>query len=136
MRIKINKYRDITPMPNRVHYNDSGADVFALKDILLTPYAVTVVPLGFSIDLPDGCDAVVHCKSGLSSKGIFAMNAPIDAGYTGEVHAILYNSTDKDYLIFSGEKVGQLVIRPVIYADFVEDLGEERNEGKFGSTGK
>lgn len=63
-------------------------------------------------------------------------NAPVDAGYKGEIHAILCNTTDKDYYIWEGEKIGQFVVRPVIYADFVETLGEERNSNGFGSTGK
>ena len=130
--IKFNNYK----APDRAHYNDSGADVFAADDITIPAGKVVKVPTGVGIKLPDGYDAVIHCKSGLSSNGIWAANAPIDAGYTGEIHAILYNTTDHDVEIKAGEKVGQLVIRPVIYAEFVDQLGSERGAGGFGSTGK
>jgi dUTP pyrophosphatase len=135
MKIEVIKF-DNYKAPDRAHYNDSGADVFAAEDTMLWPHSVIKVPTGVGIILPDGYDAVIHCKSGLSSKGIWASNAPIDAGYRGEIHAILYNTTDHKVQIKAGEKVGQLVIRPVIYADFVTDLNDTRGVGGFGSTGK
>ena len=129
--IKFNNYKT----PNRAHYNDSGADCFAAKRTVIPSHQVVKVPTGVGVKLPDGYDIVVHCKSGLSSRGIFAMNAPVDAGYTGEIHAILYNSLDTDYVFEEGDKIGQFVVRPVIYAEFVDNLGEERKSGAFGSTG-
>ena len=134
MKIKVIKF-DNYKAPNRAHYNDSGADVFAAEDTYIVSHGVTAVKTGVGLVLPDGYDAVIHCKSGLSKRGIWASNAPVDSGYRGEIHAILYNTTDKPVEIEAGTKVGQLVIRPVIYADFVDDLGEEREAGAFGSTG-
>lgn len=131
--IKFNNYK----APDRAHYNDSGADVFAAEDVEIPAHSVRKVPTGVGVKLPDGYDAVIHCKSGLSScGGILAANAPIDAGYTGEIHAILYNTNDYDIEIKAGEKVGQLVVRPVIYAEFVDQLGSERGSNGFGSTGR
>lgn len=135
MKIKLIKF-DNFKAPDRAHYNDSGADVFAAKDVVIWPHEVIKVPTGVGVELPDGYDIVVHCKSGLSSKGIWAANAPVDAGYKGEIHAILCNTSDEKISIKAGEKVGQLVVRPVIYADFVTELGDERGIGAFGSTGK
>lgn len=135
MKIKVIKF-DNYKAPDRAHYNDSGADIFAAKTMDLEPGKITKVPTGIGIKLPDGYDAVIHCKSGLSAnEGFIMANAPIDAGYRGEIHAIIYNTTDRPYHIKVGDKIGQLVIRPVIYAEFVDDLGEERGAGAFGSTG-
>lgn len=135
MKIKLIPSEDFW-FPRREHYNDSGADCFAAKDTTIPAGKVVTVPTGVGVELPDGYDIVVHCKSGLSSKGIFAANAPVDAGYRGEIHAILYNTTDEDFYIEAGDKIGQFVVRPVIYADFVLDLGEERGDAGFGSTGR
>lgn len=135
MKIKLIRFEGFTA-PERAHHNDSGADCFAAKNIVIPAGKVVKVPTGVGVELPDGYDIVVHCKSGLSSKGIFAANAPVDAGYTGEIHAILYNTTDKDYSINAGEKIGQFVVRPVIYADFVTNIDEKsRGSNGFGSTG-
>ena len=135
MKIKIIKFNNYKA-PERAHYNDSGADCFAAENITIPAHGVKKVPTGVGVELSDGYDICVHCKSGLSSKGIWAANAPVDAGYRGEIHAILYNTTDQDYQITAGEKIGQFVVRPVIYAEFVENLGNERGSGAFGSTGK
>lgn len=135
MKIKTIKFTGYQ-VPNRAHYNDSGADCFAAKDITIPAHSVVKVPTGVGVELPDGYDIVVHCKSGFSSKGIWAANAPVDAGYRGEIHAILYNTTDDDYNISAGDKIGQFVIRPVIYAEFVDELGNDRGVDGFGSTGK
>lgn len=135
MKIKVIKFEGFKG-PDRAHYNDSGADCFAAKDTIIPAGKVVRVPTGVGTILPDGYDICVHCKSGLSSKGIWAANAPVDAGYRGEIHAILVNTTDEDYSIKAGEKIGQFVVRPVIYADFVEELGDEREADGFGSTGK
>jgi len=135
MKIKLIKFMG-HQCPNRAHYNDSGADCFAAQGTIIPAHSVVKVPTGVGVELPDGYDIVVHCKSGLSSKGIWAANAPVDAGYKGEIHAILYNTTDKDFIINAGDKIGQFVVRPVIYAEFVDELGNEREANGFGSTGK
>jgi dUTP pyrophosphatase len=135
VKIKLIKFNNFKA-PDRAHYNDSGADVFAAEDTVIWPHDVVKIPTGIGVELPDGYDIVVHCKSGLSSRGIWAANAPVDAGYRGEIHAILYNTSDNKISINAGEKIGQLVVRPVIYAEFVDELGDERKDNGFGSTGK
>lgn len=134
MKIKLIKF-DNYKIPSRAHYNDSGADVYSAVNRVLKAHSVDKIPLGIGVEIPDGYDGVIYCKSGLSSKGIWASNSPIDSGYRGEIHAILANLSDEDVTIFAGDKIGQLVIRPVIYAEFVEELGKARNTGAFGSTG-
>lgn len=135
MKIKVIKFENYIE-PKRAHYNDSGADIFAAENIMIQPHSVYAVATGIGLELPDGYDAVIHCKSGLSSKGIWASNSPVDSGYRGEIHGILYNTTDKPFEVIKGMKIGQIVIRPVIYADFVDSLGNARGNDAFGSTGK
>ena len=134
MKIELIKF-DNFKEPVRAHYNDSGADIFAAETAAIPAGKVAKIKTGVGAIIPDGYDAVIHCKSGLSTKGIWAANAPIDSGYRGEIHAILYNTTDKDYIVEQGTKIGQMVVRPVIYADFVEELDNNRGSNGFGSTG-
>ena len=137
MKIKLIKFGNYLKAPVRAHWNDSGADIFATEDVVIPPHQVVKVGLGLGLELPDGYDACIYCKSGLSSKGIFASNAPIDAGYRGEINAILANIKDEPFRFSKGEKVGQLVVRTVTYADFVEQFDEPaRGTGAFGSSGK
>lgn len=124
-------------LPKRGHYNDAGADVYATKDMQISPGQTRKMPLGFGIQLPDGYMAVIHSRSSMAVAGITAQNAPIDSGYRGELHAILTNDDNTNtYKIKKGDRVAQIVVMPIILAEFEKELGEERGEGGFGSTGK
>lgn len=137
MKIITKLLRDNAKLPVRAHSGDAGADVYCCEDITIKAKSVGKIPLGIAIEVPNGAMAVIHCKSGLSSKGIFASNAPIDYQYEGEVHAILLNIGDEDYTFKAGEKVGQLVMVPIYLPEYVESINEEkRGAGAFGSTGK
>ena len=125
--------------PLRAHYNDSGADCFAAERAVIPAGGIAKVRTGVGVEIPDGYDMCIHCKSGLASKGIWAANCPIDSGYRGEIYAVLMNAGGDDYVFEEGDKVGQFVVRPVVYAEFCGDPaaeGGERGAGGFGSTGR
>lgn len=134
MKIKLIDFGYKTP-PSRMHENDAGADVYVKESIPLPPHTTTKVPLGFGLELPDGYAAYVFPRSGLSAKGIVCELPPIDSGYRGEVHAIVSNITDKPFQLSAGYRVGQLVVMPVVVADFVTYDVKERGTGAFASTG-
>lgn len=134
MKIKVIDY-GYTNLPSRKHYNDAGADVYATIDAILAPGTTTKVPLGFGLELPDGYAAYVFPRSGLSAHGIVCELPPIDSGYRGEIHAIVSNIGSNNYTLVTGDRIGQLVVMPVVIADFVAEKGEERGAGAFASTG-
>lgn len=139
MKIKIIDY-GYSQLPYRAHDNDAGADVhvcFHDNDgiIGIKPHETMKVPLGLGLCLPDGYAAYVFPRSGLSSKGITCELPPIDSGYRGEIHAIVTNCSDEVHFIRNGDRIGQLVVMPVVIADFVTEEGEQRGVGAFGSTG-
>lgn len=122
--------------PKRAHHNDAGADVYSTIDYTLEPFETHRIPLGFGLNLPDGLVAFIMPRSSLSSKGISCEMAPIDSGYTGEVHAIIVNNTKEPYTISEDDRVGQLVVFPTIIASFETIEQPERGNNAFGSTGK
>ena len=126
-------------LPERGHYNDAGADVRVCmhnKDsITIWPHTTEAIPLGYGLEIPDGYMACVFPRSGLSKNGIVCELPPIDSGYRGEIHAIVHNGSNVKQQFKNGERIGQLVILPVIMAEFVTDLGDDRGNGAFGSTG-
>lgn len=138
MKIKINPIAEDAEikLPTRAHYNDAGADVYTIFGETLKPHETRRIPLGFSLDLPDGVMACVFPRSGMSLEGLVCELPPIDSGYTGEVYATVTNLTDKLKKVPGGTRIGQIVVMPIVLADFVESLGEERGDGAFGSTGK
>jgi dUTP pyrophosphatase len=135
MKIKIIKF-DNYKCPLRAHYNDAGADVHALDKFILLPHQTVKIPLGFGLELPDGLMACVFPRSGLTSKGIISHVPPVDSGYNGEIHAIITNTTDEIYTIEENDRIGQIVITPIILCEFTEELGNERGSKGFGSSGR
>lgn len=122
--------------PIRAHENDAGADVHATKKEILWPHTTTKIPLGFGLEVPDGYAAFIYPRSGLSAKGIVCELPPIDSGYRGEIHAIVSNLSCEPYQIEEGDRIGQIVVMPVVIAAFIDYNIKERGDGAFASTGK
>lgn len=123
-------------LPYRAHDNDAGADVFSPKAYMVHPGNVIKIPLGFGVEIPDGYVGYIFPRSSLSAKGIICELPPIDSGYRGEVHAVISNVSKSSYQIIAGERVGQLVIMPVVIPDFTLNAAAERGTGAFGSSGR
>ena len=136
MKIKVIRKRNDAKLPVRHFYNDAGADVFAPEDVTVLPGKMNVIKLGFGLEIPDGFAAYLQPKSSLTAKGLIQVSPPIDSGYRGEISSIMFNVNANPYTFNKGDKIAQLVILPVPTPDYVEELGDERNEGAFGSTGK
>ena len=122
--------------PVRAHDNDAGADVFSPKDQIIKPGEISKMPLGFGLRIPDGYAGYIFPRSGLSTLGIVCELPPIDSGYEGEIHAIISNVSNDSYEIKAGDKIGQLVIVPVLIPEFTYENWKERGTGAFGSTGR
>ena len=135
MKIKLIDH-GLTQPPKRQHYNDAGADVYAMAAIALWPHSTVKMPLGFGLEIPDGFAGFVFPRGSLAEKGITCQLPPIDSGYRGEIHAILTNASGNMAYIQAGDRIGQLVILPCVLAEFVRDTGKNRGEGAFGHTGK
>ena len=102
----------------------------------IKPGEIARILLGFGLIIPDGFAGYVFPRSNMAAKGLVCELPPIDSGYRGEIHAIISNVSTSSQTIHKDTRVGQLVITPVVIADFVLDLGEERGPGAFGSTGE
>ena len=140
MKIKVTKLSPEVKLPTRAHYNDAGLDCYCLEDVVL-PACVgsgtpVMVPLGFSLNVPDGYMAVIKPRSSFNKAGIWTAIGTCDSGYHGEYKAVFVNLTKNDIILKKGDRICQIVIEPVILADLVEDLGDEREDGGFGSSGK
>jgi dUTP pyrophosphatase len=122
----------------------AGADLQAAvsEDLVLKPGQRKLIPTGLRIELPEGFEVQIRPRSGLAVKeGITIVNAPgtIDSDYRGEIKVLLINLGHSDYTIKRGDRIAQMVICPVVTANFIiqESLNETfRGRGGFGSTGK
>lgn len=110
-------------------------------DLRIDPGTAVSVPTGIRIAIPPGFEAQVRPRSGLALKNrILVPNSPgtIDADYRGEVAVILFNGGSEVFVIRRGDRIAQMVIKPVplVLLEEVDTLEEtERGTGGFGSTG-
>jgi dUTP pyrophosphatase len=134
------------PLPAYETAQAAGMDLRAAvpegEPLVLRPGSRFAVPTGLAFALPPGFEGQVRPRSGLAFKhGVTCLNSPgtVDADYRGEVKVILINHGEEDFTIRRGERIGQLVIAPVVQAVWaeVESLDETaRGAGGFGSTGR
>jgi dUTP pyrophosphatase len=113
------------------------------EPLLLAPGDTGLIPTGLAIHLADtGLAAVLLPRSGLGHKhGIVLGNLVglIDSDYQGQVFVSCWNRGDKAFTVEPGERIAQMVIVPVVRAEFdlVEDFDtSERGAGGFGHTGR
>lgn len=133
------------PLPVRATEGSAGVDLRACLDepLELEPGDCELIHSGLAIHLDDpGLAAVILPRSGLGHKhGIVLGNLVglIDSDYQGELLISVWNRGAKRFRIDPGERLAQLVIVPVVHADFevVEEFSEsERAAGGFGHTGR
>lgn len=129
-------------LPTYAHDGDAGADLRAAHDVVLAPGERALVGTGVAIALPPGHTGLVTPRSGLAARhGLSIVNSPgvIDAGYRGEIKVCLINlDPRREIRLNTGDRIAQLLVVPVVRADFVsvETLDETpRGAGGYGSTG-
>ncbi|MFM7887103.1 MAG: dUTP diphosphatase [Pseudanabaena sp.] len=140
IEIKFQKLHPDALIPTYAHIGDAGADVYSVAEVTLQPSDRAAIPTGLAVDIPLGYEIQVRPKSGLALKhGIAVLNSPgtVDAGYRGEIQVIVINLGKEAYTFAKGQKIAQLVLKPVIQAQYIEgELGtSDRGVGGFGSTG-
>ena len=116
-------------------------DLRSRVDMVLPVRKSTLVPAGFSIELPPDYEAQIRPRSGLAlKKNITLTNSPgtIDAGYRGEIGVIMFNHGPEEFVIQRGDRIAQMVITrlPEVELTVCDALSESnRGSGGFGSTG-
>ena len=123
----------------------AGIDLRACidHDMIIAPGQTELVPSGIAIHLNDPhCAAMILPRSGLGHKhGIVLGNLVglIDSDYQGQIFVSVWNRGQTPFKLMPMERLAQMVIVPVMQAQFnvVEEFpASERGSGGFGSTGK
>jgi dUTP pyrophosphatase len=132
-------------MPAYATPGSAGLDLRACLDepLILQPGAWQLVPTGMAMHLQDPAyAALILPRSGLGHKhGIVLGNLVglIDSDYQGQLMVSAWNRSTQAFTIEPMERIAQLVIVPVVQAQFNlvnEFAASERGEGGYGSTGK
>lgn len=145
VEVKILDERLHNMMPSYATPGAAGLDLRACIEHTQTlhPGETILIPTGMAIHLADpGYAALILPRSGLGHKhGIVLGNLVglIDSDYQGQLLVSCWNRGRDSFILNPMERIAQLVIVPVIQANFSivpEFKASERGEGGFGSTGK
>ena len=133
------------PLPSYATEGSAGLDLRACLDhpYELLPGVSQLIPTGLAIHIADPhMAAIILPRSGLDHKhGLVLGNLVglIDADYQGPLQISCWNRGDKSYMIQPGERIAQLVIMPILLAQFTvvdEFISSERGDGGFGHSGQ
>jgi len=143
--VKILDPRMVDQLPSYATPGSAGLDLRAclLEPLTLAPNAWQLVPTGIAIHLCDpNYAAMILPRSGLGHKhGIVLGNLVglIDSDYQGQLMVSAWNRSPVAFTIEPMERIAQLVVVPVVQAQFnvVQEFpASQRGEGGYGSTGK
>lgn len=133
------------PLPQYSTPGSAGMDLRACieENLTLLPGETSLIPVGIAIHIGDpNLAAVILPRSGLGHKhGIVLGNLVglIDSDYQGELMISCWNRGNDSFEIAPGDRIAQLVLIPVVQAEFniVKEFTEtNRGSGGFGSSGR
>ncbi|WP_245582594.1 dUTP diphosphatase [Oceanobacter kriegii] len=134
------------PLPEYATPGSAGLDLRACIEedsITIEPGQTVLIPTGMAIYIEDpGLAAMILPRSGLGHKhGIVLGNLVglIDSDYQGQLMVSCWNRGSEAFTLNFGERLAQLVLVPVVQAQFqqVEEFtATERGEGGFGHSGR
>ncbi|NCS64937.1 MAG: dUTP diphosphatase [Hydrogenophilales bacterium CG03_land_8_20_14_0_80_62_28] len=143
--LKILDERVRDQLPSYATPGSAGLDLRACLDaaIVLNPGETQLIPTGLAMHLADpGYAALILPRSGLGHKhGVVLGNLVglIDSDYQGQLMVSVWNRGRDAFTIQPFERIAQMVIVPVVQAQFnvVSEFSDsQRGAGGFGSTGK
>jgi dUTP pyrophosphatase len=146
--VKLENTTDEVFTPTKKYQSDAGYDCRARLEepVTIMPHGRKKIPLGFGINVPMHHTGDLRPRSGLTDQyGIMVGYGTIDAGYTGEVKATIFNFGEEPFTIHPKDRIAQLVVLPTIQSNkrdgfvnirLVDHLVElERGDKGHGSTG-
>lgn len=124
--------------PSFAHEWDAGMDLYANERAVIRPGDWAAISTGVHMEIPPGYVGLILPKSGLMSKEGLTCHGVIDTDFTGAIHAIVFNHSQKTYIFEKGDKVTQMIITTCEHPKvrLVDEMKKtERGDNGFGSTG-
>ncbi|KAG9288417.1 hypothetical protein G9A89_015623 [Geosiphon pyriformis] len=132
-------------MPECAHDTDAGFDLrYPGKNaIKLEPYSCTSIDLKVAMEIPATTIVLLTSRSSLAKKRVNIRGEIIDAGYVGNIIAMLQNNSEKAYTIKPNKKIAQAIFLPLVKVARLVSMGTREELGmtargiqRFGSTGR
>ena len=142
--VKFVKTHDDAQLPKAnnsdIGTGDSGYDLTAVENVLITSNGSAVVPVGLTLAyIEKGFWFRIEPRSGLGFKHNLQPHlGVIDNGYRGDLGVKLYNFSSTSYTVNKGDRIAQFVVYPLIHpqCEWADDVVEsDRGDKGFGSSG-
>ena len=153
LSIVFNPLRDGIEAPQIKTQGSAGADLVVPDDVVIEPFSIrgkgTLVPLGFSLDIPEGMQVHIMLRSSVGLKTPIRLSngvGLIDSDYKGEICLLLDNLSKNSIHIKSGTRIAQLVPFSTLKWGFelivthteerkhINPIQNKKRSGGFGST--
>ena len=137
--LRVKRHSETAKLPRRGSKYAAGYDVYSSVDIKILAQGKALVPTDISIQIPLGFYGRIAPRSGLALKHHLDVGAGvIDSDYRGKLGILIFNFSQEDYDVKTGDRIAQLLLEKIITPE-VEEVAElestDRGEGGFGSTG-
>jgi dUTP pyrophosphatase len=136
--IKFKKLHENAVLPTRANRYDGGLDLTAVSVEVTREYIE--YDTGLAVEIPEGYVGLLCPRSSVTKTGLMLGNSIgiCDAPYRGPLK-LRFKDVDRHLRRYEvGERVGQLVVVPILTHDavFVDELSDtDRGQGAFGSSG-
>ena len=114
---------------------DAGVDIMLNEDVIFLPMSTTTVNLKVHITPEEGTMSFLCARTSAANKGLSVATCPIDANYTGEVLAIVHNTSNDIIKYKAGESFCQYVTCKINVADVPCKKEGKRSTSNLGGTG-
>lgn len=125
-------------MPQRASEGACGYDLRIAQDIVIEPFMMEKVDLGFKMEIPEGYAALIIPRSSCANWRLENTAGLIDIDYQGRVFAKIRANSQR-LLFHKGDRILQMVLvqcftgTPIVVKDFGKSTA--RGERGDGSTG-
>lgn len=114
---------------------DAGVDILLTEDVVFLPMSTTTINLKVHITPEEGTMSFLCARTSAANKGLSVATCPIDANYTGEVLAIVHNTSNDIIKYKAGESFCQYVTCKINVADVPCKKEGKRSTSNLGGTG-
>lgn len=145
MQIDIKNHRRVvlihpdSRLPSKTYEEDAGYDVYNPEEVTLYPNQIKKVALGIAIEIRRGEMCTIRSRSSTKARGVACAENTCDAGYTGQLFAMMVNHTTEPVVFKKNERIVQLVFVNINHSDeLIQGPLPVLSRGSkgFGSSGK
>lgn len=131
------KLSDNAIIPTKQTAMSAGYDLYSAYDYIIPAQGKNVIKTDLQICVPYGTYGRIAPRSSLAWHNYIHVGAGvIDYDYRGNVFVVLFNHSDKEFIVKAGERIAQLICEKIVYPNIQEVTSlniTERNQKGFGN---